>query len=435
MARSGRHKPASEAPPLRRAVVRIDEIGAGGDGVSIVGDARVYTPLTAPGDLALIEIRGERGTLIELREKSAVRADPPCRHFGDCGGCALQHVTHDFYRDWKRTRLIEALAREGLRDVAIAPTVETPAASRRRATFAVVKSRDNVVLGFNRRRSSQIVDVDGCLILDPKFGARLPALRSVAARFDAPQFDLMATVCENGLDVSVRSRKASEPRGAALTDLIALAQGAGIMRLSLNGEPIALLAQPFVQFDGVAVTPPPGGFLQASREGEAALIALVKDAAKGAGKIADLFCGCGTFALPLARAASVFAADADSASIAALARAAGDAQRAGVNINPVTAEARDLLERPLSAKELKSFDAVVFDPPRAGAEMQVGEIAKSGVKTIIGVSCNPASFARDAARLVAGGYSLSQVTPVDQFVYSPHIELVGLFQKRQERKG
>jgi 23S rRNA (uracil1939-C5)-methyltransferase len=419
-----------DAPPPSRAVVEIDEIGPGGDGVSIVDGVRIYTPLTAPGDLALIEVRGERGTLIELRERSAVRADPPCPHYGDCGGCALQHVTQEFYRNWKRARLVEVLAREGLRDVALAPAIEISAASRRRATFAVVKSLEKAVLGFNRRRSSQIVDIDGCLVLDPKLGARLPALRRIAARFDAPQFDLMATVCENGLDVSVRSRKASEPRGAALADLIALARDAGIVRLSLNGEAIALLAQPFVLFDGVAVTPPSGGFLQASREGEAALIALVKDAAKGAGKIADLFSGCGTFTLPLARNATVSAADADSPSITALARAAADAQRAGVAINPVKADARDLFERPLSAKELKPFDAIVFDPPRAGAEMQVAEIAKSGVRTVIGVSCNPASFARDAAILVAGGYSLSQASPVDQFVYSPHIELVGLFQKR-----
>ena len=184
-----------------------------------------------------------------------------------------------------------------------------------------------------------------------------------------------------------------------------------------------------MHFDGIAVTPPPGGFLQASREGEAALIGLVKQAAAGAKKIADLFSGCGTFALPLARDATLFAVDSDRASIEALARAAGDAQGAGLKINPVKSEARDLFERPLTAKELKGFDAIVFDPPRAGAAAQAAEIAASGVATVIGVSCNPATFARDARIIVGGGYALSQATPVDQFVYSPHVELVGVFRK------
>jgi 23S rRNA (uracil1939-C5)-methyltransferase len=435
LARSGLHRQTRQAPPSRRVLVRIDEIGAGGDGVAIIDNNRVYTPLTAPGDLALIDASGERGTLVALEEKSAVRAQAPCRHYGDCGGCALQHVTPEYYRDWKRARIADALTRESLGHVVIAPTIETPAASRRRAVFAVVKSGAGVVLGFNRRRSSQIVDVEGCLVLDPDLAARLPALRAIATRIAAPQFDLAATLCDNGLDVSIRSRKASEPRGAALAEMIDHARQAGIVRLSLNGETIALISPLAVKFGGVAVTPPPGGFLQASREGEAALIAIVKDAATGAAKIADLFCGCGTFALPLAQAASVYAVDADSASVAALARAAGDAQRSGVKVNPVTAETRDLFERPLSAKELRGFDAIVFDPPRAGAELQAQEISRSDVATIIGVSCNPVTFARDAAILVAAGYSLSQVTPVDQFVYSPHIELVGLFHKKPGRRG
>lgn len=413
---------------MRREIVRIAEIGAAGDGVANVDGARVYVPLTAPGDLAEVDIRGDRGTLVDLQEKSPYRAAPPCRHYGACGGCSLQHVTPGFYRDWKRARVAGALAREGFGAVEVKATVETPAASRRRAVFAVRKLQGRLLLGFNARRSEEIVDIEDCLVLHPDLMARLAGLRALAALIAAPSFDLSATLCDNGLDIVVVG-KAPAPRGPELAAVIAAARAAGAVRLTFNDETLALFAPPLVRFDGVPVTLPPGGFLQASREGEAALIALVKDAAAGARKIADLFSGCGTFALPLAKEATVYAVDADRASSDALAKAAGDAQRAGIRINPVRAETRDLFERPLSGKDLKGFDAVVLDPPRAGAAAQAAEIAGSGVPVVISVSCNPATFARDAAILIEGGYTLSHVVPVDQFVYSAHVELVGVFRK------
>ncbi|OFX00230.1 MAG: hypothetical protein A3E78_06290 [Alphaproteobacteria bacterium RIFCSPHIGHO2_12_FULL_63_12] len=423
-----RHR-ENKAPPARRATVRIDDIGAGGDGVASVDGRRVFTPLTAPGDLAEIDLSGDRGTLVALLEKGEGRIDAPCRHYGDCGGCALQHVSPDYYRAWKRRRVIEALAREGFSDVPVGDTIETPAASRRRAVFAVEKRGGDIQLGFNARRSARIARVDGCLILRDELSSRLAALRALAAKIDARAFDLAVTCCDNGLDIAI-SGKIEEPRGAALSDLMAAARAANAVRLSMNGGVLALFAPPVIHLGGVPVTPPPGGFLQASREGEVALIAQVAAAARGAKKIADLFSGCGTFALPLARTATVFAVDGDRASIDALAKAAAGAQAAGLAVNPVATEVRDLFERPIMAKALNGFDAVVFDPPRAGAAEQALQIAGSGVKTVIGVSCNPATFARDAAILASGGYKLTQATPVDQFVYSPHVEIVGVFKRK-----
>ncbi len=429
LATSAQHMPKKQDEATRRVTARIEEIGSGGDGVALIDGARVFTPLTAPGDLAVIDVRGGRGELIEIIEAGSVRAEAPCRHFGHCGGCALQHVTSDFYRSWKRARVVGALARAGLGETDIRQTIETPTAARRRAVFAVTKLQDEIALGFHEHRSSTIVDLTDCRILHPEILARLPALRSLARTIGARSFDLSVTLCDNGLDILAIAKSASRPRGAGMSAMIDAARAAGAARLSLNGETLAQFAPPVIHFDGVGVTPPPGSFLQASREGEAALIALVKEAAAGAKKIADLFSGCGTFAAPLARSATVYAVDADRASIEALSRAVGEAQRGGLRINPVRAEARDLIERPLPTNDLKAFDAIVFDPPRAGAAAQVAEIAKSGVKIVIGVSCNPATFARDAALLARGGYTLSQVTPVDQFVYAAHVELVGVFRK------
>ncbi|NWG91309.1 MAG: class I SAM-dependent RNA methyltransferase [Parvularculaceae bacterium] len=426
MGRSSRHR-SRETPP-RRAVARIAEIAAAGDGVAIVDGARIYAPLTAPGDVVEIDIRGGRGEVIALKEAGPHRAAAPCRHYGQCGGCSLQHVTRAFYRDWKRARVVDALAREGLGEAEVRPTLETPAASRRRATFAVRKLGDCAILGFNARRASEIVDLEDCLILDRNLADMLQALRALAATIDAGAFDLSVTQCENGLD-AVAIGKIRTPEGRGRAALIEAARRAGIVRMTVNDEPIVAFAAPVVRFDGLAVTPPAGSFLQASREGEAALIGLVKEALAESRKIADLFSGCGAFALPLARTATVSAFDADRAAIAALATAAGAAQREGLNINPVKVEARDLFERPLSAKELKGFDALIFDPPRAGAEAQATAIAQSGVALVVGVSCNPKTFARDAVLLVSGGYRLSHVVPVDQFVYSAHVELVGIFRK------
>ena len=424
MARSGRREPG--AGPPRALTVRIEAIGAGGDGVARDGGRRVYIPLTAPCDLVRIEATGERGRLLEILERSAVRAEPACRHFGDCGGCAFQHLSREEEARWKTTQIAAALARNGVEAERHNPIISFPADSRRRAVFAVRRAKGGAQLGFNERRSNRVVAIAHCPVLAPALAARLDPLRALAATIPADAFDIEVTACDNGLDVNIIAPHLTK---ASVGDPLML-RAAGVLRLSLNGDLVMAPGEPVVTFDGAAVTPPPGAFLQASRDGEAALIGLVKQAAEGARKIADLFSGCGTFSLPLARIASVAAVDSDGAAIGALKRAAAAAQSAAAPINPVRAEARDLFERPLTAKELKSFDAVVFDPPRAGAAAQAAEIAKSPVPLVIGVSCNPQTFARDAGLLAAGGYRLLEVTPVDQFVYSPHVELVGVFAKR-----
>lgn len=426
MARSGWREPKALSP-ARTLTVRIETIGSGGDGVAHDEGKTLYTAMTAPGDLAVVEARGDRGRLLELIERSPLRADPPCRHFGDCGGCALQHLAPAEQARWKQAQVSEALARERVVAGRIHPILTMPAASRRRAVFAATAEKAARCFGFNERRSHRVVAIAACDILSPPLSARLEALRALAAIVPAPAFDVAVTACDNGLDVNFAAPKLSPHSLLERRDLAARLHDARIVRLSVNGEPVMTLSPPSVLFDGVAVAPPPGAFLQASREGEAALIGLVKAAAEGARKIADLFSGCGTFALPLAKSASVSAIDSDRAAIEALKRAASAAQASTAPIHPLHAEVRDLFERPLTAKELKKFDLAVFDPPRAGAAAQAAEIAKSGVPRVVGVSCNQQSFARDASLLVAGGYRLLEVTPVDQFVYSPHIEIVGVF--------
>lgn len=406
--------------------VRIETIGSGGDGVARDGDQKLFVALTAPGDLVTIEARGERGRLIDILEPSPLRADPVCRHFGACGGCAFQHLSRVEEARWKTAQITDALTREGVAAARINPLLTFPAASRRRAAFAVRRVKGAVKFGFNELRSDNVVDIEECPVLAPSLAARIAALGAFAATVPADAFDLAATACENGLDVNIVALRLNMATVGAMRAL----RDAGVLRLILNGDVALALGEPVVMFDGIAVTPPPGAFLQASREGEAALIGLVKAAAGQARRIADLFSGCGTFALPLAKSASISAFDSDPAAIEALKRAASAAQASGAPVHPLRAEPRDLFERPLSAKELKRFDAVVFDPPRAGAEAQAAEIAKSGVPLVVGVSCNPRTFARDAGLLAAGGYRLVEVTPVDQFVYSPHIELVGVFAKR-----
>lgn len=433
MARKSRPESGRPEAAPRRATLAIDAIGVAGDGVGRDDGALVYVPLTAPGDIADVEIvkerGGERGRLRSLVTASPHRAAPRCGYFGSCGGCALQHVDDAFALDWKRRRVVDALAREGLTDVVVAPTLPTAPASRRRATFAVRKTGEGALLGFNERHSSAIVSLDACPVLTPAFSASLPGLRAFAAALPARGFDLAVTAADNGLDVSIVGARINVA-GAALAGLMAAARKAGVIRLSEGRAPIFTIEAPRLVVGGLSLTPPPGAFLQASAEAEAILARLAAEGLGKARKIVDLFAGCGAFALALGRQATVTAIDVDEGALAALSQAARAAQAAGDPITPIAIEARDLFERPLRAGDFDRFDAALFDPPRAGAEAQARELARSRLKTIVGVSCNPTTFARDAAILRAGGYTLSQVTPVDQFVYAPHVELVGVFRRR-----
>jgi 23S rRNA (uracil1939-C5)-methyltransferase len=424
-------KPRSAAP----VELTVTEIGARGDGLADHGGRRVYVPLTVPGDRVRVLLDAPRGDgiaarLLDLLEPGPIRAEPPCPHFGVCGGCALQHLDDQAYGDWKRAQVVTALARAGLTGIDVAPTVRTPPASRRRATFAAARRGGRVTLGFNVMQSHRIADIFGCLVVQRDILALLCPLEDLLAAVlpDGGALDVTVTALEGGLDVLLTG--GPEPGLDARERLAAFAESSDIARLSWRRsassppEPVAARRPVHIGFGGVAVPIEPGAFLQASAEGEAALVDAVLAAVGDARKVADLFAGLGTFTFPLARRGAVHAVEGDASAMAALSSAARTLPNVTTN---VTVARRDLFDDPLTASELSHFDAVVFDPPRAGAREQSTQIVASGVPTVVAVSCNPATFARDARILTDGGYSLERVTPVDQFVWSAHVELVARF--------
>jgi 23S rRNA (uracil1939-C5)-methyltransferase len=422
-------------PGSRREIeLVIERLGGGGDGVGTAEDHRIYVPYAAPGDRVRARLGrpdGQvwRGEFIEMVEAGPNHRDPPCPHFGPCGGCQVQHLAAPVYTEWKRGLLVNALSRQGI-EGEVGALVETPARSRRRASLAARRGGSGVFLGFNEAGSSRIIDLTDCVVLRPEITALLPPLRAVLAGI-LPQnggADLTVTLLEDGIDLVV---VADNKLDLAMRERLAeFAVAQDLARLSWRGadefnDPVAHRRSGVIRFDGIPVTIPPGGFLQASAEGEAALTGLVRDGVGAARKIADLFCGAGTFALPLAGGAHVTAIDGEAAAIDALATAA----RRGGRGERVAAQRRDLFRQPLTAVELKGFDAVVFDPPRAGARDQAEALAASAVPLVVAVSCNPSSLARDARILVDGGYRLERATPVDQFLWSTHLEAVAVFRK------
>lgn len=347
----------------------------------------------------------------------------PCVHFGICGGCTLQNLSAEAYRGHKRDMVAKALARAGLGDVAVKDPLLSPQKSRRRAVFKFGKEKGHVVVGFHAARSHVIVDMQECLVLTRALLNFTGTLRQGLAPIlaDGEKAEVHVSETDTGLDLAFRWRRKLTP---ALTASIAMAfAGADIARIIFNGEIVLERAQPQIVLDGVAVTLPPHAFLQATHEGEVALQSHVSALTNGARTILDLFAGIGTFSLPLARRAKVQAVEHDSEALTALSEAA----RKASGLKPVTTEKRDLFKTPLTASELNRFDAVVLDPPRAGAEAQVRQLAAAKVPRVAYVSCDASSFARDAAILAKAGFRLKEVTPVDQFLYSDHIELVGGF--------
>jgi 23S rRNA (uracil1939-C5)-methyltransferase len=409
-------------------LVTIDRLGGLGDGVAETPGGRLHIPLTAPGDQARVTPRRKGAAeLAEVIAPGPDRVAPPCRHFGRCGGCALQHLSDGFIAGWKRARIVEALLRAGLADTTVPETIAIPAGTRRRATLAARRLPGRVVLGFAERTSHRLVDLAACPILAPALTALLPGLRAAlpALLWVEETADLALTLADNGIDLLfIRKRPLGLPDREALA---ALAEHLDLARLSWRAgergtaEPVCIRRAPVMRMAGRPVPIPPGGFLQPSGEGQAQLTRLVMTALGGAGgAIADLFCGSGTFAIPAAAIGPVVAFDGDRDAIAALIAA---------RVPDVTAACRDLFREPLTTTELAPFAAAILDPPRAGAEAQVRMLALSAVPVIAYVSCNPISFARDAAILAAGGYRIGQVTPIDQFRWSPHIELTGSFRR------
>lgn len=419
----------------------IERLGPRGDGIAQVGGETFYVAGALPGERVRVRPGQKRGDgraadLLDLVEASPLRQAPPCPHFADCGGCSVQHLADAPYADWKRDLVVQALERRGFDPALVAPLVRTGPAGRRRAELAAFRlpTGNRVILGFHARASRRIVDVETCLILRPALLALLPALRQslqdvLPKRGTA---DILLTETDRGLDLLVSADR--PPRPAQTLALSRLAESEGFPRVSWRSkqgiEPVALREAPAVAVSGFPVEIPPGAFLQASVEAEDMMVSRVRaalaDAGPGSVPVADLYCGVGTFSLPLAADGKRVAAfDGDAPAVDALRRAAGGAGFGG----SVTPQARDLARRPLSPDELKGYQAVVFDPPRAGAAEQAAALAKSVVPRVVAVSCNPATFARDASLLAEGGYRLEGVTPIDQFVWSGHVELVAAFSR------
>lgn len=418
--------------------VEVTQLGHSGDGVVEVDGLKYFVAYAAPGDRLQIKFNPsdkDRAAIVQILNPGDARVTAPCRHFTQCGGCALQHLSDLFVADWKREQIIDALAHRGLHDVLVRPTRTMPPASRRRAAFTAEHGVDGIHIGFHARMSKRLVPVSECTVLDKNIVQALPGLEKMLAPLlrHGQSVRLLVTQTGTGLDVDVQfgSGQKAEPNLRLRTLLAASADRLDLARLSWNGVILLERRKPQIVMGGTPVSPPPGAFLQASSQGEAELIALVLEAlgaktlgAKGA-RILDLFAGCGTFTFPVASHARVHAVEGDRAMTEAIRQAAN--QRQG--LKQIEASHRDLQRGPLSVDELASYAAVIFDPPKAGARAQADQIAASQIHKVIAVSCAPATFARDARSLVDGGFLLRWVTPVDQFRWSAEVELVALFER------
>ncbi len=420
----------------RQAELVVETLGAKGDGIATVDGRPLFLAQTVPGDRVLARVTGERGgafkgEVIELLQPGPNRADPPCPFFGPCGGCALQHFEDQAYAAWKAEQLTIALQRKGLTPEVLNPMKRVPPGRRRRITWSALRTAEGLLLGYYERESHQLADIDACLLVVPELQALIGPLHSVLQPVleIREQARITATLCETGIDLLIDSRQPL--RLVDREALAAFAEQCDLARLSwTDGQeeptPLALRRDPLLSFGGVPVLLPPGGFVQPTAEGEKMLVELVMGAVPaGAETAADLFSGCGTFTFPLAERLQVYAAEGAEDSLMVLEAAARRSDRGG----RVQAELRDLARFPVQADELDGGDVVVFDPPRGGAREQAVEIAASDVPTVVAVSCNPTTFARDARTLVDGGYRLTEATPVDQFPWSGHLELVAVFQR------
>ncbi|TLX13190.1 class I SAM-dependent RNA methyltransferase [Rhizobium sp. MHM7A] len=411
--------------------VTIEKLGAQGDGIASHADGPVYVPFSLPGETVAIARVKSHGTIMSIAAPSPDRQEPPCRHFGPegvngtCGGCTLQHLADAPYRAFKRQLVIDALKSKGLTPD-VGEIVPAHPGERRRLVFAARRTERDMLIGFNQAESHHIVAIEECPISSAGIVARLPAIKAIAASLATSAEPFRVAVLEtlSGLDIAADEiKKLSDPqRRKAIETVLGLR---GIARVTVNGEILVEPSKPLIDFGGVSVSPPPGGFAQATKPAEEAMAELVLAHAGKAKRIADLFAGAGTFSLRLARIGRVHAVEAEAKALAALDQAARKTQ----GLKPVTIEKRDLFRRPLMTQEFKPYDAVVFDPPRAGAEFQCKELARSAVKKIAAVSCNPLTLARDLAILVEGGYRITGVTPIDQFLWASHVEVVATLEK------
>jgi len=403
-------------------ILTIERLGHRGDGIAQGLGGPVFVPQTLPGEVVEGDVAGDQLLNTRILTPSANRIRPPCSHARTCGGCLMQHAADPFVADWKLGIVKGALAGQGL-DAPLRPIETSPPRSRRRATLAARRTKGGALIGFHARGSETLVAIPNCQLLHPAVLATFPALEALVVTGGSRSAELSLTVTHSlgGPDVAVTGGK---PLDSELRMTLArVAETSNIARLTWDGEVIALRTLPVQRFGKALVAPPPGAFLQATAEGEAALLSAIRGAIGPARRVMDLFAGSGTFSLPLADSAEVHAVESDAAMLAALDRGWRQAQ----GLHRVTTETRDLFRRPLEPDEFKGFDAVVIDPPRAGAEAQTATLARSRVPVIAFVSCNPVTFARDARILTEAGYVMDWLQVVDQFRWAAHVELVARF--------
>jgi len=413
----------------------IDHIGTNGDGVAIKDDRPYYVPFTAPADVITATVKEEKGRgfiaeLVELQTPSPLRKKAPCKHFGTCGGCSLQHIDDATLSKWKEDRIAEPLSRASVAFDAIEETITSPQASRRRVEFVAAKRKKGVMIGYHLKKSHQIFDVGECPILSADLLAQVKPMRlmlpSIMARNSEARLTLTSTL--NGPDLLI---SANIELDLEIREILArFGQKQNLSRITLRNEKerfeeIVVTRKPaLIKIENFEAEISPGGFLQATEEGQETLISLMKQSVSKNQNVVDLFSGCGSFTLPAAATSKkVHAFEGNEDMVVALQKSANK------YMLPVVAEYRDLFRRPLISDELNQFDTAIIDPPRAGAAAQVAELAMSRVSTIIFISCNPNSFARDAKVLMDGGYQLKKIIPVDQFLWSPHVELFSIFEK------
>jgi 23S rRNA (uracil1939-C5)-methyltransferase len=418
--------PASAPPEGEVRELSIAEIGARGD--ALAGDPKqpIYVPLALPGETVRAKVLGDRAELMEVLAPSPERQDAACAHFGRCGGCQLQHWQDEPYLAWKGARVAKALARAGLH-IEVGPAIAAWGEGRRRAALHAQRRGPSVQVGFIERGGARIEAVTQCPVLAAPLQNLLPNLRELAALFlpQRGEIQLQLLLTETGIDCSIKGAGHGHDR-AKLEAAAAIAEKLDLARLSADGEPLVARRNPVLKMGVARVAPPPGAFTQPTAMGENILGDLVEEALAGSERVIDLFSGLGTFALRMARHAEVRAVESDEAMLAALKQAADSA---GGVLKQVSTLRRDLLRTPLSALEMKKIDAVVMDPPRSGAKLQAEQIGRAGIRRLAYVSCDPATFARDVRVLTDLGFGLRKVVAVDQFRWSPHVEVVGMLER------
>ncbi len=402
--------------------VKIDRLGHQGDGIAVVDGNDVFIPFVIPNEVVEGEITNGRMSSPRIVEPVSERIKAPCRHFKTCGGCLTQHINDDMLAEWKQNSVRETLARNGLtpefRDIQTSPPH-----SRRRAVFTARRTKKGAMIGFHGRASDTLIDLLDCTLIRPEILAALDGLKDLTRIGASRKGEIRISVTHSigGLDIELRDAKELEP--AQLVEVSAIAQREKYARVVWNDEVVLQIQPPVQQFGKARVLPPPSAFLQATREGETTLIAAVREICQDSKRVLDLFAGCGTFSLPIAETAEVHAVEGEGDMLTAL----DTAWRQTTGLKTVTTETRDLFRRPLLLDDFKGFDAAIIDPPRTGAKAQVEMLAPSGIRKIAFVSCNPATFARDAQVLITAGYALDWVQVIDQFRWSAHSELVAQF--------